>query len=181
MDPHQPTDLPPPPSVLARRSPYRLPPHLDLDLYAEEEIIEAEILAELIHSDGQPDTLPHFDVVDGKRLALESSEGIVQEDPTNDVPGPEAEKPAGVRVQWKRPTELFADAGAKCTARGIDFIAATHQRIFDRLRNDDGLSEGGEARTRLVPMNPFETEDPFTLEQRRRTEPAPFETLARES
>ncbi|GAB2571966.1 hypothetical protein [Leucobacter ruminantium] len=83
MDPHQPTDLPPPSSNLILRSPYRLPPHLDLSLYTEEEILEAEIVAELVPTDGRPEALPHFDVVVGKRLALEGSEKMDQEDSLN--------------------------------------------------------------------------------------------------
>jgi len=104
----------PPPGAM---SPYRFPPHLDL--YTKEEIIEAELIedAELTRHTPSPELIYDAEVVED---ALELDGGFdprATDDPA-DIVGPEPEKPAGVRVAWKRPTDLFAEAGARVTARG---------------------------------------------------------------
>lgn len=136
--------------VPERLSPYRFPPHLDL--YAEEDIIEAELIedTELSRDFRDPGLIIDAEVVEDPRELSPGAAGIAEPE---EVPGPEIEKPAGVRVAWKRPTDLFAEVGARVTARGMDLTAELSGRVRDKL---GALQEQAREGTwHLAPMNPF--------------------------
>ncbi len=121
---------------LARFNPYRFPPHLALE---EMEVVEGEIIYEVEPhtAGGREDWYVYATVAEDPR-ELAAGESPV-DTPPEDVPGPEAERPVGVRVKWQRPTELFAEYGAIATGRGMDFAAAMYERMRDRLT---GIGEG---------------------------------------
>ena len=153
--------------VPKRISPYRFPPHLDL--YAEEDIIEAELIedTELTRNFSDPDLIIDAEVVKDPRELPPGAAGIAE--PAN-IPGPEIEKPAGVRVAWKRPTDLFAEAGARVTARGMDLTAELSERVRHKL--GAAQREVREGTWHLAPMNPFGGDAPH------RSMPEP-ETISR--
>ena len=137
-------------------SPYRFPPHLDL--YAEEDIIEAELVedTELTQDFRSPGLIIDAEVVEDPRELPPGGAGIAE--PAN-VPGPEIEKPAGVRVAWKRPTDLFAEAGARVTARGMDLTAELSGRVRDKFGAMQ--EQAREGTWDLAPMNPFGQDAPY--------------------
>lgn len=136
--------------VPERISPYRFPPHLKL--YAEEDIIEAELIedTELTQDFRDPGLIVDAELVEDPG---ELSPGAADIPEPAVIPGPEVEKPAGVRVAWKRPTDLFAEAGARVTARGMDLTAELSGRVRNKLGTvQRKVSEGT---WHLAPMNPF--------------------------
>lgn len=110
--------------------PYRFPPHLVLTEY---ETIEGEFIYDQEPWAGRrDDTYLEATAVDDPR-ELEPGQTVDATDlAPEDVEGPESEKPAGVRVQWKRPTELMAEAGAKVSGWGLDYTAALAERATGR-------------------------------------------------
>lgn len=150
-------------------SPYRFPPYLDL--YAEEEVIEAELIedTELTRHTPSPEFIYDAEVVEDA-LELEGCfDPRVTDDPA-DIVGPEPEKPTGVRVAWKRPTDLFAEAGTRVTARGMDLTAALSERARGKV--GEFHQEMREGTWHLAPMNPFGQDAPH------RSMPEP-ETISR--
>lgn len=164
-----------------QRSPYRMPQHLTLfDDVVEGELLEEIELAGPIRED------PYLigTVVDDPRTrprALGPDVEAGAEDPSmpEDVAGPEHEEPAGVRVAWKRPTELIADAGAKATGRGMDLCAELAERLTGRHHPDstdleqDPDPTTGRRDPYLAPVDPFRNHD------YRAQTPAPPETISR--
>lgn len=142
-------------------SAYRFPPYLDL--YAEEEVVEGELLAEIERAQPPPETVMEAELVEDPAALEAGAEAEVPDDPA-DVTGPEPEQPAGVRVAWKRPTELFAEAGARVTARGMDLTAALFERARGAVQSSGAPDQEGWV---LAPMDPFGQDTPL------RSMPAP--------
>ena len=163
--------------ALARFNPYRFPPHLSLE---EMEVVEGEIIYEVEPhtAGGREDWYVYATVAEDPR-ELASGEHPVDAVPPEDVPGPEAERPVGVRVKWQRPTELFAEYGAIATGRGMDFAAAMYERMRDRLTR---LREGIDPDALGIVSRPepeFERPNPYLSHDYRAQTPAPPETISR--
>lgn len=126
--------------ALPQFTPYRIPPHLML---VDTDVVEGEFIYDV-----QPRTVGGReewfiyatlveDAPSRETQALESCSEPVDESaaPPDDVHPPKSERPVGVRVQWKRPTELFAELGAYAAAKGMDFTAALSERLINREPN----------------------------------------------
>lgn len=150
-----PNPLQEPSAPIRAVTPYHFPPHLDL--YAEEQVIEAELIedTEVARYRPAPEVIIDAEVVeDPAELEAGADLGSAEVPvPPPDVETQKPELPEGVRVAWKRPTELFAEVGARVSARGMDFTAALSERVTGRSGQvPQTPREGG---WRLAPMNPF--------------------------
>lgn len=162
-----------------QRSPYRFPEHLEL----YDDAVEGELIEEVeLAGPGREHPYLFGTVVEDPRTrALGPGARAGGDDPSipDDVTGPTQEKPAGVRVAWKRPTELIADAGAKATGRGMDRWAALMERATGRHHLDGAALEQDDepAQARRGPY--LEPVDPFRNHDYRAQTPAPPETISR--
>ncbi|QIM18689.1 hypothetical protein G7066_08840 [Leucobacter coleopterorum] len=153
---------------------YQLPPHLEL---VDTEVVEGEFIYDV-----EPRTIGRRtewfiyatlveDAPAQNVRELESSVEISDETPLplEDASVPESERPVGVRVQWKRPTELFAEFGAYAAGKGMDFTAALSERLVKRASTPNKQS---------APTQPtFERLNPYANHDYRAHTPASPETI----
>jgi len=153
-----------------RFNPYRFPPRLVLSDF---EVVEGEFVYDVERWSGRREG-PYLDttaVEDPRELLTETS--MAEDAPeSEEVAGPKPEKPVGVRVQWKRASDLMADAGAKVSGWGLDFTTALAERATGRTAQPVEESSSP-ASVRLAPANRYARPD-----YRAKT-PVPPETIAR--
>lgn len=148
--------------------PYRFPPHLVLTDF---ETVEGEFVYDVEPwAGGREDPYLEATLVDDPR-ELDPGQTIDEPAP-DDVEGPNPEKPAGVRVQWKRPTELMAEAGAKVSGWGLDYTAALAERATGRT------SQPVEAASSPEPVR-FARANRYGNPDYRAQTPVPPETISR--
>ncbi len=158
-------------------NPYRFPPHLALE---DTEVVEGELMYEIEPhiAGGSEDWYVYATVVEDPR-ELAGGEHPAEPAPPEDVQGPEAEQPVGVRVKWQRPTELFAEYGAKATGRGMDYAAAMYERMRDRISE---FRDGVDPDALGIVSRPgpeFERPNPYANHDYRAQTPAPPEVISR--